>query len=580
MKLKTLLCLVAFFLTTIVQAQELKIIVNKKGLVGYADNTGNEIIKCQFETAMPFSNGIAIVTKSGKSGIIDTAGKILLPIKYEQISLWNKNLYLIKSGKKLGLANNKGEIVLDVKYSHISKLNCYGKALITLGGKETVDDKKTYMANAKYGIIDSSGNILVSAQYKGLYEFSFECKDKYPYYEGKRLEYSYHYTNDTLQTDCRYLGFSKNGLSIYNAGIIDGNGKELLEQGLYYFVMQPQNGMVRYYIAKRKTTLCGYHNLNTGTSFQVAKFDSNINNINFWSHGDFMGDIAPVNGETWSFIDKSGKILRTGYSALKHSPFLKLWAAQNSSSTYDVFNEQNEDIPELSGFTKIEFPANAEDKEIFSVMKEDKYGCVTRQGEVVVPFEYEFILKNEYNTLGVKKDGKWGLLSAENKIIIPTEYIDLILPSEYDTEDFWVKKQDSLFYHLHPKTGKLSSIGYKSVTNFVDGIAHVTPTTMTVNDTPVNRAQIFKPNATKTEIDGLELSKYTESFGLLLNTEDVLIFDKPVSKLYKKMVLEELKKHGNKTLTDSKKMNILLNVTKENRSYNLKSTLSEEEWDY
>lgn len=567
-------------LMTTAQAQDLNIFVNQKGKVGFADQNGNEVIKCQYESAMPFSDGFAIVTKSGKYGIIDETGKITLPLKYTSIIPWTNDLYLIKLGKKVGLADHSGKVVLNAIYSHISAPNCYGKALIALGGKATSNEKKTYMANAKYGIIDSKGNILIAPQHKGLYEFSFDGKNHFPFYEGKRLEYSYHYTVDTLVTDCSYLGFSKVGFNIYYAGIMDGTGKELIKQKMYYYVMQPQDGMVRYYNAKRKQTLCGYHNLNTGESFQAAKFDTPIGKINFWSHGDFIGDIAPVNGETWSFIDRTGKVLRTGFKSLKYSRATKLWAAQNSSSQWEVFDDKNNNIATLSNYADINFPANDSDKEVFSVMKNGKYGCINRFGDIIIPFEYDLILSNSYDALGVKKEGKWGLVSADSTVLIPAEYINIILPTEYNAKHFWVQKSDSLFYHMNLKTNEVSGTGYKGVSNFVNGIAHVSPITMRVNDTPINRAQMYAPNTAKATIDALDMSKCAEAFGYLLNTEDVLLFDLPVSTMYKNTVIKEIKKCGNRPLTDTEKKKILLDATRENRSYNLNSTLSEDEWNY
>ena len=580
MRLNKLLCIVVITLSTTIQAQNLKIRVNEKGKVGFVDQNGNEVIKCEYESAMPFSDGIAIVTKSGKSGIIDETGKVLLPLKYTQITTWNKNLYLIKLGKKMGLVDHSGNIVLQAIYSHISKTNCYGKALIALGGTATQNEKKSYMANAKYGIIDSKGNILVTPKYRGLYEFSFDGKNKYPYFEGKRLEYSYHYTVDTLVTDCSYLGFSKNGLSIYNAGIMDGNGNELVKQNLYYFVMQPQDGMVRYYIAKKKQTLCGYHNLTTGESFQVATFNSAMNDMNFWSHGDFIGDIAPVNGDTWSFIDKTGNVLCSGFKSLKYNRNTKLWAAQNNNSKWEVFDDKNNDIAQLSNYEDINFPTNDKDKELFSVMKDGKYGCVNKTGEIIIPFEWEQILGNSYNTLGVKKNGKWGLLSANNDTLISPEYINIILPSEYNAKHFWVQKSDSLYYHMNLNTNKVSTIGYKAVSNFINGIAHVAPVEITINNSPINRAQMFLPNTPKETIETLDISKCTESFGYLLNTNDILLIDLPVSTIYKENVVKEIEKRGNRKLTQTEKKKILLDVTKENRSYELNSVLSEDEWNY
>lgn len=176
MRLRKILVLVSVLLSCTIQAQDLKIHVDKKGKVGFADSNGNVVIKCVYESAYPFSDGYAIVTKSGKSGIIDASGKVVLPLKYNSINPWNNNLYLIKAGKVQGLATHSGKIVLPAKYSFVSKPNIYGKALIAVGGKQTSLNKKRYMANAKLGIVNSEGCILVTPKYKGLYEFSVNQK--------------------------------------------------------------------------------------------------------------------------------------------------------------------------------------------------------------------------------------------------------------------------------------------------------------------------------------------------------------------------------------------------------------------
>ncbi len=580
MNLKQLLCLAGLVLSMNVQAQELKIHVDKKGKIGYVDQDGNEVIKCQYESAQPFNDGIAIVTKGGKSGIIDTKGTVLLPLKYTQIFPWNKNLYLIKSGKLMGLANHEGKVVLPAKYSLISRPNCYGKALIALGGKATPINKKTYMAKAKYGIINVNGDILVEAKYKGLYEFAFDGKNLTQLHEGKTLSFSNHITTDTLITDCSYLGFSGNSFGSNNAGIMDGNGKEILKPGLYNIVMQPQSGMVRYYNTTKKQTICGYHNLNTGKGFEAAKFDSKFLDINFWTHGDFIGEIAPVNGSSWSFINNSGTTIRTGYSSLKHSIASGLWAAKNNSGKWEVFNDQNNDITPLSGYDEIEFPRFKEDQQVFSVLKEGRYGCITRSGDVRVPFEYEKAYGNIYDMIAVMKDGKWGMVSPENSELIPTAFANIVFPSERNTKHMWVTKEDSLFYHYNLKTNQISTTGYKRVDNFKDGIAHVAPTDMIVDNTPLNRAQLFLPNAVKADIDNVDVAKNIDKFGYLINANDEVLMDMPVSVAYKDLIVKEIQKRNGRALTSMEKKNILLEATRENRSYDLNATLSKNEWNY
>lgn len=257
-----------------------------------------------------------------------------------------------------------------------------------------------------------------------------------------------------------------------------------------------------------------------------------------------------------------------------------MWAAKNSTGKWDVFNDSNNDMTSLSGYTDINFPANNGDKEIFSVMKDDKYGCISRTGDIIVPFDYEKVLGNSFDMVAVMKNGKWGILSPDNTKLIPTDYANILLPSERNAKHIWVMKSDSLYYHYNLVTKLLSSNGYKAVSNFINGIAHVAPLEMKVSDTPLNRAQLFAPNTPKATIDAANLSKNTGAFGYLLNTDDVLLMDLPVSTIYKDIVINEIEKRNGRTLTKTEKKNILLEATKENRSYSLKATLSEDEWNY
>ena len=604
MKLKFILCLTMMLVVVGVQGQDLKIHVDNKGRVGFADSKGNVVIDCKYESAFPFSNGVAIVYKSKKYGMINTSGTEVLPLKYSSITTWN-DLYLIKDGKKMGLANRSGNIILKADYSMISKSNCYGKAIIAIGGKATANEKKTYMAGAKYGIINKDGKILITPQYKGLYEFAYNGQESVYLHEGKRLLFSYHNTTDTLLTDCEYLGFSKNGWNIYEAGVIDGYGKVLAKEGLYSYVMLPKSGMIRYYNAKKKETICGFHNIAKGESLQVAVFNSPLADINYWTHGDFIGDIAPVNGTSWSFINKSGNTLRSGYTALKHSDMTGLWAAKNSSGKWDVFDDNNNNVEGLSGYNEIEFPGQKDDKHLFSVKKIDKYGAVSKSGEIVIPFEYELIMGNTYDVFAVKKNGKWGALTTDNKILFPTEYVNFVLPSERNSQHFWVQQSDSLYYHLNLTNGKISAIGFKGVYNFNEGIAFVIPEGFDVQKSILNRAQLYLPNTPYNQIYGTTAATNNSNtkkrgklintiaqqiktvdpfksvnFGLLMNTDDVLLINKPVSAFYVDAAKKEIKNLGNRALTDMEAKDVLLKITRENRVYGLNEMLDEDEWNY
>ena len=72
----------------------------------------------------------------------------------------------------------------------------------------------------------------------------------------------------------------------------------------------------------------------------------------------------------------------------------------------------------------------------------------------------------------------------------------------------------------------------------------------------------------------------TESFGYIVDADDRVVMGKPVSTLYVKPVCEYLKKTRGKVLSEAVQRRILLYVTRDNRIYNLKAVLGEEEWDY
>ena len=124
--------------------------------------------------------------------------------------------------------------------------------------------------------------------------------------------------------------------------------------------------------------------------------------------------------------------------------------------------------------------------------------------------------------VAVKKGDMWGLQSSDNETLIPTEYINIVLPSELEAKHMWVKKADSLYYHINLDTKQVSPTGYKAVSNYKDGIAHVIPSSMVIEDTQVNRAQLFNPNTPKATIYAVDLEKNKNVFGYLINTDDKL----------------------------------------------------------
>ena len=576
-----LLLAASIIMVSSVQAQELQIRANEKGKVGYVDKAGTEVIKCQYETAYPFENGYAIVGKGNKYGIIDATGKEVLPLKYTSISKWSADVYQIKSGNEFGLAKKTGEIILKPDYKLITSPNCYGKALVVSGGALTGEGEKQYYNNAKYGVVDASGRVIVEPKYKGLYEFAYAGEKSALYTEGARMQYSFHYLKDTLVTDCSYIGVSNDNDGIFNSGILDADGKEILKSELYTFAMKPQGGMVRYYICEKKQTICGYHNLATGQSFVAATFKANYENIDHWTHGDFAGSVAPVyTGTEWTFIDKEGKTVRSGFKDVKHSQIAGLWAATEADGKIKVFDENNNDLAALSGCDDILFPQVKGDADIFIVKKNNVYGGVDRQGKTVIPFAYQKAIATSYDVVRVCKDGMWGAVSPSGQVIVPVQYASVVEPSERGAQHFWVTKNDKRYYHYNAAAQKQSPTGYAMAYNFYKSVAQVRPVNMKLENSNINKAQILPPNTPQVKIDTVQVQNYAKDFGYLLSDKDELLFDRPVYMTNIETVISTLEKVNFRKLNETEKKALLLYVTRQNRSYKLSEAIGEDEWDY
>ena len=66
----------------------------------------------------------------------------------------------------------------------------------------------------------------------------------------------------------------------------------------------------------------------------------------------------------------------------------------------------------------------------------------------------------------------------------------------------------------------------------------------------------------------------------IINDKDEMVFDLPVSTMYNDKVRDILIKRGSKMLSESEKKDIILDVTRENRTYDLNKVISENEWNY
>jgi hypothetical protein len=98
----------------------------------YIDKTGKAVLKDYFETALNFTSGFAAVCKKGKWTWIDKKGNSLFANNYEQCQSFNEGLATYKKNGYWGIIDTSGKIILEPSYAEIGNFS-NGLAVASLG---------------------------------------------------------------------------------------------------------------------------------------------------------------------------------------------------------------------------------------------------------------------------------------------------------------------------------------------------------------------------------------------------------------------------------------------------------------
>ena len=97
----------------------------QNGKWGYLDEKGFFKIKPQFETAMPFKEGLALVSVFKKYGYINEKGKPVIHPQFDEARSFSENLAAVmiydqNSNKKWGFIDKTGRFVIEPQYDDVS----------------------------------------------------------------------------------------------------------------------------------------------------------------------------------------------------------------------------------------------------------------------------------------------------------------------------------------------------------------------------------------------------------------------------------------------------------------------------
>lgn len=129
-----------------------------EGKWGYVDTEGNFVIEPVFDRAGDFCCGLApaiISDDFDKWGYIDKSGSFVIKPQFDNAGRFSDSLAPVCVNDKWGYINTEGEIVIEPKYDEASYFN---------GGFAFIIERNEDQ-NAKYRIIDKTGEFLTEAQF-------------------------------------------------------------------------------------------------------------------------------------------------------------------------------------------------------------------------------------------------------------------------------------------------------------------------------------------------------------------------------------------------------------------------------
>lgn len=127
--------------------------------MGFIDKGGKEVIPFKFSAARSFSEGLAACSDGNKWGYIDKTGKVIVPFTYDFAFDFKEGLAAVEKNEKVGFIDASGKTVIDFQFADARNFSA-GLAPITKDGRI-------------WGYIDKSGKEKIASRF--LSAFPFAC---------------------------------------------------------------------------------------------------------------------------------------------------------------------------------------------------------------------------------------------------------------------------------------------------------------------------------------------------------------------------------------------------------------------
>lgn len=395
-------------------------IVLKDTLYGLINSRGKEVLPCQYDTIYPLQNNMRIVGVNNMFGMVDARGNVCISCTYEETQpTVSANYFPFKRNGKWGFLTKSEEIATQFKYDEVSQLTdttfiakLNGKSgLFTYTNKCILDikyDRIVYKVlnkpedpsyvylNDKVAILNSRNEFVTDFEYSGgLESYVFPQ-------EGKYVEVS-----KIVSSRYRYNRY-RYGLIEYETGkiVIPCEYEELgdISEGLLY---------------AKKDDKYGYIDINNNVVIpfkyeDAVEFSEGLARVAV--HGGYYNSkyagVLPYN--KYGFIDKTGQFV---IPPTFPNPMLNEYDAKGFHEGLAAMGKRPDDnvLAHYFGYidTKGKYViAPVYDKAhrfmhgVALVRKNDKYGCIDKEGNVIVDLIYDdYEYRSEKDTIITLKKG-------------------------------------------------------------------------------------------------------------------------------------------------------------------------------
>lgn len=266
-------------------------------------------------------------------------------------------------------------------------------------------DVEVYLVqkNGQYGVLNRNGKTIIEEQYKdihfnGLYIVCTSYTGEvYFNKKGEKIENG---TTTLIEVPSQDVSIISNTDSMY--GIIGEDGKEIVKPEYRYIEYAFDNCFI------------GYKN-----GRGLGAIDKNGNTLI-----DFEYDVLNKIGDykLLRALDIDEKRIDIYNSKMEKILSVKNANVEDTGEYITIYGD------ELSCFITPEGEVkNSKEvltyNRLFAIYENGKWGFENKEGEKVVPCEYEYVTElNNFGFAGVKKNGKWGVIDDEGNVVCETKY--------------------------------------------------------------------------------------------------------------------------------------------------------------